>query len=225
MTDKQIIISDYFTATLTLPEKIVEYQLKPCRDNQLVDKINEQNSYLERKEQECETLASQLDFEVQKKECLEQECERLNNIINVAKNSKLDLKSFLVGEAVQNEYEEQLDQLKAENEELKEQFKLAEPLYQACNIKDKKIDKLKQQLEAYKMEADEGKEINAELKATNEDLLSIQYKLADNNKQLRQTLTEIKEILIKTPTDSREHFLNAKSVILQICDEVEKCIK
>lgn len=30
-----------------------------------------------RKEQECETLASQLDFEVQKKECLEQECERL----------------------------------------------------------------------------------------------------------------------------------------------------
>lgn len=30
-----------------------------------------------RKEQECETLASQLDFEVQKKECLEQECEEL----------------------------------------------------------------------------------------------------------------------------------------------------
>ena len=35
-------------------------------------------------------------------------------------------------------------ELKVENEELKEQFKLAEPLYQACNIKDKKIDKLKQ---------------------------------------------------------------------------------
>ena len=51
MTEKQIIISDYFTATLTLPEKIVEYQLKPCRDNQLVDKINEQNSYLKRKDE------------------------------------------------------------------------------------------------------------------------------------------------------------------------------
>ena len=49
----------------------------------------------------------------------EQECEELKKIINEAKNSKLDLKSFLVGEAVQNEYEQQLDQLKAENEELK----------------------------------------------------------------------------------------------------------
>ena len=46
----------------------------------------------------------------------EQECERLENIINEAKNSKLDLKSFLVGEAVQNEYEQQLDQLKAEKD-------------------------------------------------------------------------------------------------------------
>lgn len=49
----------------------------------------------------------------------EQECERLKKIIDEAKNSKLDLKSFLVGEAIQNEYEQQLDQLKAENEGLK----------------------------------------------------------------------------------------------------------
>lgn len=56
MTDKQIIIGDYFTATLTLPEKIVEYQLKACMDNQLVDKINEQNSYLERKEQKLKKI-------------------------------------------------------------------------------------------------------------------------------------------------------------------------
>lgn len=48
----------------------------------------------------------------------EQECEELKKIINEAKNSKLDLKSFLVGEAVQNEYEQQLDQLKAENKHL-----------------------------------------------------------------------------------------------------------
>ena len=45
----------------------------------------------------------------------EQECEELKNIINEAKNSKLDLKSFLVGEAIQNEYEQQLDQLKVKN--------------------------------------------------------------------------------------------------------------
>ena len=49
----------------------------------------------------------------------EQECDELKKIIDEAKNSKLDLKSFLVGEAVQNEYEQQLDQLKAENEAYK----------------------------------------------------------------------------------------------------------
>jgi uncharacterized protein YukE len=48
----------------------------------------------------------------------EQECEELQNIIDEAKNSKLDLKSFLVGEAIQNEYEQQLDQLKTENKHL-----------------------------------------------------------------------------------------------------------
>ena len=50
---------------------------------------------------------------------LKAENEELKKIINEAKSSKLDLKSFLVGEAIQNEYEQQLDQLKAENEELK----------------------------------------------------------------------------------------------------------
>ena len=41
----------------------------------------------------------------------------MKNIINEAQNSKLDLKSFLVGEAIQNEYEQQLDQLKASLDE------------------------------------------------------------------------------------------------------------
>ena len=49
----------------------------------------------------------------------EQELEELQKIINEAKSSSLDLQSFLVGEAVQNEYEQQLDQLKSKNEELK----------------------------------------------------------------------------------------------------------
>ena len=56
---------------------------------------------------------------LQKLQAKEQECEELKKIINEAKNSKLDLKSFLVGEAVQNEYEQQLDQLKAENDTYK----------------------------------------------------------------------------------------------------------
>ena len=58
-----------------------------------------------------------------------------------------------------------------------------------------------EQLEAYKMEADEGKEINAELKAENEEwkkandcILTTLNVIAEGNKKLRQTLTEIKEI-------------------------------
>ena len=53
----------------------------------------------------------------------------LKKIINEAKNSKLDLQSFLVGEAIQNEYEQQLEQLKVENEKLKKEL---EALYDDC---------------------------------------------------------------------------------------------
>ena len=89
-------------------------------------------------------------------EVKEQECERLHKIINEAKNSKLDLKSFLVGEAIQNEYEQQLDQLKAENEELEKE------------LRQKKMTIL--------MNNDHYFEVDQE------------------NKKLKQTLTEIKEI-------------------------------
>lgn len=40
-------------------------------------------------------------------------------------------------------FKESFKQLQAENDELKEQYKLAEPLFQACKIKDLKIDKYK----------------------------------------------------------------------------------
>ena len=69
-----------------------------------------------------------------------------------------------------------------------------------------KANELEEQLEAYKMEAEEGKEINAELKAENEELKEeinslvcsencYKYKQAE---KLKQTLTEIKEIAEKT---------------------------
>ena len=50
---------------------------------------------LQAKEQECETLASQLDFEVQKKECLEQECEELKSQIETY-SKMLDSTEFRV---------------------------------------------------------------------------------------------------------------------------------
>ena len=50
---------------------------------------------------------------------LKAENDELQKIIDEAKNSNLDLKSFLVGEAIQNEYEQQLDQLKQTLTEIK----------------------------------------------------------------------------------------------------------
>ena len=44
------------------------------------------------------------------------------------------------------------------------------------------------------------------------------YKL---EQQLKQILAEIKELLLITPTDSQEHCINAKSVILQKISEIE----
>lgn len=80
-----------------------------------LQQLNQLKKSNEELQKENEKLKKQLQVK-------EQESEELKNIINEAKNSKLDLKSFIVGEAVQNEYEQQLDQLKAENEELKEEL-------------------------------------------------------------------------------------------------------
>ena len=46
------------------------------------------------------------------------------------------------------------------------------------------------------------------------------YKLEQQLDNLKQTLTEIKELLLKTPTDSQKHCVNAKSVILHKINEV-----
>jgi hypothetical protein len=63
------------------------------------------------------------------------------------------------------------------------------------------LNQVLEQLNAYKMEADEGKEINAELKAENEELKEIlnegclhNLTLMTEQRVLLQTLTEIKEI-------------------------------
>lgn len=82
---------------------------------------------VEQKEQECEVLKEKVKKygEINEQETkdyaeLKAENDELKKIINEAKNSKLDLQSFLVGEAIQEEYEQQLDQLKAENKHLSE---------------------------------------------------------------------------------------------------------
>ena len=53
---------------------------------------------------------------------------------------------------------------------------------------------LREQLEAYKMEAEEGKEINAELKLENKHLNDLLNQALKELEKTRETLTEIKEI-------------------------------
>lgn len=111
---------------------------------------------LYKKEQECEALqmseneAGEIIAELQAYkdvnedfktawEELKAENKELKKIINEAKNSKLDLKSFLVGEAIQNEYEQQLDQLKKTLIEIKEIAERDKEFCIKCNG-DKEID-------------------------------------------------------------------------------------
>ena len=64
-----------------------------------------------------------------------------------------------------------------------------------CNAeKCQQLDQLKEQLEAYKMEAEEGKEINAELKAERDSYIDKYFLESQKVLKLNKVLKEIKEI-------------------------------
>ena len=93
-------------------------------------------------------------------------------------------------------------------------------VYPYCYYKAYKAKE--QECEAYKMEAEEGKEINAELKAENEKLEeqlelntanAVVIDMAQRLYKLKQTLTEIKEIV--------EHCINQD--ICTFCDYSDRC--
>ena len=62
-----------------------------------------------------------------------------------------------------------------------------------------------------------------ELKETFDGLFKVQYKLADNNKQLRQTLAEIKEIA-ESEMDSKE-FMAVQCMLNGSVDNKNKVLK
>ena len=67
--------------------------LEDCLDIErfCIDNPNCLFKQLARKTQECDTLKSQLDFEVQQKECLEQECEELKEKYEEVKEDRYNL--------------------------------------------------------------------------------------------------------------------------------------
>ena len=109
MTDKQIII-DYKNTCKNYSQKVGctgTFDGACIKEECFTYRLLQQ---LIRKEEEYAVLASQLDFEVQKKECLEQECEELKE------------KCKKYGEINEQETKDYAE-LKAENEELKKCYK------------------------------------------------------------------------------------------------------
>ena len=92
MTDKQIIINNCKLYKDGLCISPLGNEVK-CEDISVDKCYFKQKIFAEQelacKTQECETLASQLDFEVQKKECLEQEYERLKK--KLMQKSEVDI--------------------------------------------------------------------------------------------------------------------------------------
>ena len=140
----------------------------------------------------------------------EQECEELKKIIDEAKNSKLDLKSFLVGEAIQNEYEQQLDQLK---EQIKYQNNFIESLLKATNnsewldksILDDEAGEIIEKIELDYIQLDQ-------LKAENEILEKVNKANQEKIKKLNEKLEE--EFIAKQYGDEALFFtlMNIKEI-------------
>ena len=130
----------------------------------------------------------------------------MKKIINEAKNSKLDLKSFLVGEAVQNEYEQQLDQLKAENESLKDSLKMFSSTLDWA---------LKSQVGLYKRQIDSSVPDDWEY----EEVLVLVEQYIE---KLKQTLAEIKNIAEKQVKRAPDGETFARPEIKQILQKISE---
>ena len=98
-----------------------------------------------------------------------------------------------------------------------------------CYELQEQLDQLKEQLNAYKMETEEGKEINAELKAENDLFRTCHDNEQAKRRKLEQTLTEIKEIaedadrklFVTISDDYTEGYCWLGRIILQKISEVE----
>ena len=184
MENKQIIIDGVNVKDCKRrigKDNFCRYHKRPCAENNYNCIWKK---YL-RKEQECEELKEKVKKygEINEQETkdyaeLKAENEELKKIINEAKSSSLDLQSFLVGEAVQNEYEQQLDQLNAENESLKESLKMFSSTLDWA---------LKSQVGLYKRQIDSSVPDDWEY----EEVLVLVEQYIE---KIKQTLAEIKEI-------------------------------
>lgn len=125
----------------------------------------------------------------------EQECEALQMSENEAGEIIAELKAY---KDVNEDFKTAWKELKAENDELKKQV---------CGLRPE----LKSMIDKICCK------YNIEAKYYHEKIVEI----INNLDKLSKTLAEIKELLLKTPTDSQMHCINAKSVILQ---KISECV-
>ena len=92
---------------------------------------------------------------------------------------------------------------------------------EALKAKEQECEGLRYEIGSLENDRDILQEKLDQLKAQLLDQEAETLKAGEIIHNLKQTLTEIKELLLKTPTDSQERCVNAKSVILQKISEVE----
>ena len=157
----------------------------------------------------------------------EQECNRLKEEVSLLKESNSKLQQIEDVNSLEKCYLQQLDQLKAENEDLENQFKREKERFEkqdkfsAMFIQELKNEK-SSLVNKYLKKIGQLQSENEELKEYIKHLHNLCGNETDKQYKYKQTLTEIKELLLKTPTDSQEHCVNAKSVILQKISECER---
>lgn len=108
-------------------------------------------------------------------------------------------------------YYKQLKRKEQECFELQMTANAYNPLVKLANYRLDKIEDLQQQLDQLKAE-------NKQYKEAVDNLLKIQYKLADTSNKYNQKLEKIREYCNKYPQNS----IGFKKNILQIIDEVEE---
>nr|DAD89854.1 MAG TPA: hypothetical protein [Myoviridae sp. ctsip2] len=101
---------------------------------------------LKSKEQECETLTSQLDFEVQKKECLEQECEELKAQLNDMACMDDDNVLCYPRQELKKEYNEYISTHRYSNEEFQQERKTVADLAFWSNKYKRGLEKIEKEL-------------------------------------------------------------------------------
>lgn len=173
----------------------------------LTNKIAELQEQLSAKEKECQEAMDcyvQLDLQrikenkelVDKYKAIEQECERLKEKYKWYDHYK---EQALYNKKLCNKKSEQLDQLKVENEKLKQYKGSKQASYESMQIEwneaKNEVKKLKAENEELKEEIDDLKEIIQRHDNDNNSLLSeFEDDLVEHYRKYKECLTEIKEI-------------------------------